>query len=82
MAERLWDSDSDGNVILCPLTDFEVIDYSGQSVLLRLEYRLRPGEPEESSRVEQLQLSPQQAVRLARGLLDKAGAAPDPRPAT
>jgi hypothetical protein len=70
--DDLWDEDSQGNVILHPLVGAVVADFAATSVLLRLEYTLRSPTGEESKAALQLAMRPEEAIRLAKQVLETA----------
>jgi hypothetical protein len=72
MSDDLWDEDSRGNVILHPLIGAVVADFAQTTVLLRLEYKLRSETGDESKEALQLAMRPEQAIRFAKVLLEKA----------
>jgi hypothetical protein len=72
VADDHWDEDSEGNVILHPLVGAVLADFAATSVLLRLEYKLRPPTGEESKAALQLAMRPEEAIRLAKQVLDTA----------
>jgi hypothetical protein len=72
MADELWDEDPKGNVILHPLVGAVVADFAATSVLLRLEYMLRSAAGNESKTALQLTMRPEEAIRLARQMIETA----------
>ena len=72
MSDDLWDEDSKGNVILHPLIGAVVADFAETTVLLRLEYRLRSETGDESKAAVQLAMRPEEAIRLAKQVLETA----------
>jgi hypothetical protein len=72
MSDDLWDEDCNGNVILHPLIGAVVADFAETSVLLRLEYKLRSETGDESKEALQLAMRPEEAIRFAKVLLEKA----------
>jgi hypothetical protein len=72
MADELWDEDSKGNVILHPLVGAVVADFAATLVLLRLEYMLHLAAGSESKAALQLAMRPEEAIRLARQMIETA----------
>ena len=70
MPEVLWDEDSEGNVLLCPLIGAVVADFAASTVLLRLEYEFRSDKG--AMVAVQLAISPEDAIRFAKLLLERA----------
>jgi hypothetical protein len=72
MPEDLWDEDSEGNVILYPLVGAVVADFAETTILLRLEYKLRHEGGRDSKAALQLAMTPEEAIRFAKVVLEKA----------
>jgi len=70
MPEVLWDEDSEGNVVLCPLIGAVVADFAASTVLLRLEYESRSDTG--AMAAVQLAIRPEEAIRFAKLLLETA----------
>jgi hypothetical protein len=72
MSDVQWDEDSNGNVILHPLVGAVVADFAATTILLRLEYQLRSETGDESKAAVQLAMRPEEAIRLAKQVLETA----------
>jgi hypothetical protein len=70
--DDLWDEDSGGNDILHPLVGAVVAALAATAILLRLEYTLRSPAGDESKGAIQLAMRPEQAIQLAKQVLDTA----------
>jgi hypothetical protein len=57
---------------LHPLIGAVVADFAETTILLRLEYKMRSETGEESKGALQLAMRPEEAIRLAKVLLEKA----------
>lgn len=62
-----WDKNSAGNIALSPLLRFQIADFYGLQVGLRLEIQPSP-DSGESQTALQLSIEPEQALELARVL--------------
>ena len=72
MPDVQWDEDSNGNVILHPLVGAVVADFAATTILLRLEYKLRSETGDESSSAVQFAMRPEEAIRVAKQVLETA----------
>ena len=55
-----------------PLVGAVVADFAETSILLRLEYKLRPEDGKDSKAALQLAMTPEEAIRFAKVVLEKA----------
>jgi hypothetical protein len=67
-----FDTDSDGDFLLKPISEWEIASVAGSSVLLRIRYLSRPEDIETGGKVIQFVLNPRQCLELAEKLGKRA----------
>jgi hypothetical protein len=77
-----WDKNQDGQVTVCPLENIQTATMSDRHCVVRLEYLVNAGQPNQQEAAVQLSMSRDSAREFAQVLLRLADLPHIPAPAT